>query len=139
MCVATLYFGRVVFVPFALALLFALLLSPVVSFLERAKAPRLLAIFSWLSVCLGSAERWVGSPLNKLSDLSKQLPTYKQTLESKIQTLQGMRSGSFAQLCQGEMARNHNAPPDMRTSAAQKNTKLVDDNHGMFFGHFAQD
>jgi predicted PurR-regulated permease PerM len=43
--IVTLYFARVVFIPLALAWLFSLLLIPPVSFLERIKLPRILAIF----------------------------------------------------------------------------------------------
>jgi len=43
--IAALYLARVVFIPLALALLFSLLLTPLVSFLERIRFPRIVAIF----------------------------------------------------------------------------------------------
>jgi predicted PurR-regulated permease PerM len=43
--IAALYLAKVVFIPLAFALLFSLLLTPVISFLEKIKFPRLLAIF----------------------------------------------------------------------------------------------
>jgi predicted PurR-regulated permease PerM len=41
---------------------------------------------------------WLTS--EQLGDLTKQLPIYKQTLETKIRTLQGMQSGPFTQIAQ---------------------------------------
>ena len=51
--IATLYFARVVFIPLALALLFSLVLTPPVGFLERIKLPRVLAIFLVVVVLVG--------------------------------------------------------------------------------------
>ncbi len=93
--VATLYFARVVFIPFALALLFSLLLSPAVAFLERIKLPRFLAILFVmfgliaLMVMLG----WRTS--QQFIDLSDQIPTYKKTLEDKIHLLEGIWKSEF--------------------------------------------
>jgi len=43
--IAILYFARVVIIPLALALLFSLLLTSPVTFLEKIKCPRIVAIF----------------------------------------------------------------------------------------------
>jgi predicted PurR-regulated permease PerM len=96
-CVSSLYFGRVVFVPFALSLLFSLLLSPVVTFLERIRVPRMAAVLLVVMSLFGAtgALGWLTS--EQLGDLTKQLPIYKQTLETKIRTLQGMQCGPFCQ------------------------------------------
>ena len=51
--ISTLYFARVVFIPLALALLIALLLTPSVSFLERIRFPRTIAIFIVVLALLG--------------------------------------------------------------------------------------
>jgi predicted PurR-regulated permease PerM len=93
--VATLYFARVVFIPLALALLFTLLLTPVVTFLEKIWVPRLLAILlvvAGLAMLLGFAG-WRSS--QQFIQLTDQLPAYKKTLIDKIHTLKGPGSRQF--------------------------------------------
>jgi predicted PurR-regulated permease PerM len=90
--VATLYLARVVLVPLALALLFSLLLTPPVAFLERIKFPRILAIFLVVVTLAGliGAIGWNTAP--QFIELTTQLPTYKKTLEDKIHALKGSRT-----------------------------------------------
>jgi predicted PurR-regulated permease PerM len=82
--IATLYFGRIVFIPLALALLFSLVLTPVVAFLERLKLPRVLAISIVMLalVTLMGFVTWETS--QQFSRLSDQLPAYEKALEEKI-------------------------------------------------------
>ncbi len=96
--VAALYFGRVVFIPFALALLFSLILTPIVSGLEKIKLPRLAAIFIVVVTLVGvtGAIGWVTS--QQFVDLSDQLPLYKQRLEQKIHFGRGVQSQRFTKL-----------------------------------------
>jgi predicted PurR-regulated permease PerM len=87
--VAALYFARVVFIPLALALLLTILLTPVIGLLERIKLPRIVAILLVL-LCLFSVGGLLGwKASQQLDDLSNDLPTYKKTLEDKIQALKG--------------------------------------------------
>jgi predicted PurR-regulated permease PerM len=93
--VTTLYFARVVFIPLALALLFTLLLTPLVTFLEKIWVPRLLAI---LIVVVGLAGLlgllgWQTS--QQFVDLTNELPVYKRTLVDKIHSLKGPGSQRF--------------------------------------------
>jgi predicted PurR-regulated permease PerM len=93
--VTTLYFARVVFIPLALALLFTLLLTPLVTFLEKIWVPRLLAI---LIVVVGLAALlgllgWQTS--QQFVDLTNELPVYKKTLVDKIHSLRGPGSQRF--------------------------------------------
>src|SRR5580704_8277816 len=78
--IATLYFARVVFIPLALALLFSLLLTPVVAFLERIKLPRVLAIFLVVVSLVGSMGLMTWRTSQQFVELTNQLPTYKKTL-----------------------------------------------------------
>jgi predicted PurR-regulated permease PerM len=89
--IATLYFARVVFIPLALALLFSLLLTPVVAFLERIKLPRVLAIFLVVVSLVGSMGLMTWRTSQQFVELTNQLPTYKKTLQDKIQALKGSR------------------------------------------------
>jgi predicted PurR-regulated permease PerM len=93
--VATLYFARVVFIPLALALLFTLLLTPVVTFLEKIWMPRILAILlvvAGLAVLLGFMGWRTSQQFIQLTD---QLPAYKKTLIDKIHALKGPGSRQF--------------------------------------------
>lgn len=88
--VATLYFDRVVFM--ALALLFSLILTSPVAFLEKIKLPRILAIFL-VTVVLVDFVGLLGSKTSQqFVDLTSQLPTYKKTLQDKIHALRGSSS-----------------------------------------------
>src|ERR1700691_3511209 len=94
--IATLYFARVVFIPLALALLFSLLLAPPVAFLERIKLPRILAIFL-VVVILGGLMGLIGwKTSQQFVDLTDQLPSYRKTLQDKIQVLKGSSNQSFS-------------------------------------------
>src|ERR1700733_3617662 len=87
--IASLYLARVVFVPLALALLFSLLLTPVIAFLERILIPRILAIFLVVLILLSLAALVGWKTSRQLVDLTQQLPTYQSTLEYKIHSLPG--------------------------------------------------
>jgi predicted PurR-regulated permease PerM len=90
--IVTLYFARVVFIPLALALLFSLLLTPPVTFLEKIKLPRILAICLVVLV-LGGLMSLIGwKTSEQVVDLTNQLPTYKETIRSKIRALKGTSS-----------------------------------------------
>jgi predicted PurR-regulated permease PerM len=93
--IGVLYFGRVVFMPLALAILFAVLLTPVVSFLERLKIPRVLAILLVVVLLFGFAGFMVWETSQQFGNLADQLPTYKQTLEDKITFIKGSGNRSF--------------------------------------------
>ncbi len=85
--IATLFFARVVFIPLALALLFALLLSPIVALFEKIKLPRVLAIFIVVVALLGSFGLIAWRASQQFIDLSNQLPAYEKALQDKIHTL----------------------------------------------------
>src|SRR5580700_9249709 len=90
--IAALYLARVVFVPLALALLFSLLLTPIVSFLERIFIPRILSIFLVVLILLSLAALVGWEASQQFVDLTRQLPTYQETLEDKIHSLTGARN-----------------------------------------------
>jgi predicted PurR-regulated permease PerM len=94
--IAALYLARVVFIPLALALLFSLLLTPVVSLLERVLLPRLLAIFMVVLVLLGLGGLLGWEASQQFVDLTQQLPVYQKTLEDKIHSLPGSHNQSLS-------------------------------------------
>jgi predicted PurR-regulated permease PerM len=82
-----LYFARVVFIPLALAILFSLFLSPIVTFFERIKFPRPLAVVLVVSTLIGLISLLLWQSSQQFFDLTNQLPAYKETLVKKIHTL----------------------------------------------------
>jgi len=94
--IASLYLARVVFVPLALALLFSLLLTPIISFLERIFIPRILAIFLVVLILLSLAALVGWEASQQFVDLTRQLPTYQETLEDKIHSLTGAGNESLS-------------------------------------------
>jgi predicted PurR-regulated permease PerM len=90
--IATLYFASVVFMPLALALLFSLVLTPPVAFLEKIKLPRILAIFLVTVTLIGLVGLLGWKTSQQFVDLTSQLPTYKKTLQDKIHALKGPSS-----------------------------------------------
>lgn len=93
--VAALYFGRVVFIPLALAALVSLLLTPAVEVLERLRLPRLVSILivvTGLAALIG-VTAWRIFP--QFVDLTYRLPGYENALENKIHALKGSRIDSL--------------------------------------------
>ena len=84
---ATLYFGREVFVPLALAALLSFLLVPVSALLERWGMRRtpagLLVVF--LSLVAVTALGWI--MLGQIYNLAVELPQYKRNINQKIESL----------------------------------------------------
>ena len=93
--IGALYLGRVVFIPLALAILFSILLSPVIRIFERVHVPRFLAIVAVVLVLMGGVGFAGWKTSQQLLDLTDQLPDYKKTLDEKIHVLHGMRSESL--------------------------------------------
>lgn len=94
--VGTLFFARVVFIPLTLALLFSLLLTPVVSFLERIKLPRVLAVSVVVVALVGSLGVIGWRTSQQFVELTNQLPAYKEALQDKIHVLKSSGGKGFS-------------------------------------------
>src|SRR5271154_5344054 len=85
---ATLYFGREVFVPLALAALLSFLLVPVSALLERWGMRRnpagLIVVF--LSLAAVTSFGWI--MLGQIYNLAVELPQHQQNISQKIESLQ---------------------------------------------------
>jgi predicted PurR-regulated permease PerM len=85
--IAALYFARVVLIPFALAVLFTFILTPVVRLLERARLGRafssLLVVVLTLGTCVGLG--WGVS--KQFGQVVNQLPSYKLNIKEKLASL----------------------------------------------------
>ena len=85
--IAGLYFGREIFVPFALAVLLSFMLAPVVARLQKWSIPRVPAVIAVVLVVfslLGGLSVLVG---NQVYHLAQNLPGYQETIRSKIRSL----------------------------------------------------
>ncbi len=85
--IAALYFARIVLIPFALALLFTFILTPVVKLLERVHLRRIPSTFLvvLLSVAACGALGWTVA--QQLSDVANQLPEYKSNIKTRLDSL----------------------------------------------------
>jgi len=111
--VAALYFARVVFIPLALAVLVALLLTPAVEGLERLKLPRLLSILLVVAGLAGLMGFTAWRIFPQFVDLTYRLPDYESALQNKIQGLKGSRVDSFAKASASfkQLERELGSPP----------------------------
>jgi predicted PurR-regulated permease PerM/GAF domain-containing protein len=88
LAIGGLYFGRDIFIPFALAILLSFALTPVVNWLRRLKLPRIAAVLVAVTlavIIIGGIGFVVGRQLVQLAD---NLPAYQTTIAQKIRSLQ---------------------------------------------------
>jgi predicted PurR-regulated permease PerM len=96
LAIAALFFGRELFIPLALALVFSFLLTPLVSLLEKmrfGRVPSVLAVLV-LSFTLAGAVTW--RVASQLVQIMVELPDYKANLDAKIQSLRTPNSGNLS-------------------------------------------
>jgi predicted PurR-regulated permease PerM/methanogenic corrinoid protein MtbC1 len=93
--IATLYFARVVVVPFVLALLFAFLLTTPVAWLQRLRVPRIPAALLVLTLAVAGVGAVGWGVTKQLFNVSTQLPSYKTNLMKKIDSLHSSGSESL--------------------------------------------
>lgn len=82
--IAALYLAKVVFLPLAFAILFAFLLAPLVSRLERLRLPRALAVvlvIAGFAALLGCVGWLIGS---QLIQMAGDLPNYQANIDRKL-------------------------------------------------------
>jgi predicted PurR-regulated permease PerM len=92
--VASLYFGREVLVPIALAILLSFVLSPLVRLLQKVYFPRGLAVVVVGLVAFAAIFALGALMVSQVNDLANGLPSYQSTLQEKIQTLRGATAGA---------------------------------------------
>lgn len=93
--IAILYFARAVFIPFALAVVFTFLLTPVVNLLDRIHIPRAASSLAVVAISvLGLALLgWVVT--GQLVDVANQLPEYRSNIKKKIESLHSAKNQSI--------------------------------------------
>jgi predicted PurR-regulated permease PerM len=118
--IATLYFGREVFVPIALAILLSFVLAPLVRVLQRWHAPRALSVVSVVLLAFTSIFALGGVIATQLTQLAGDLPRYELTMREKIKSLRGTAATSgtlerAADVLQ-DLGKELNKPKDPATS-----------------------
>jgi predicted PurR-regulated permease PerM len=94
--IIALYFGREIFLPFALAVLLSFLLAPPVDWLRRIRIPRVAAVIIVVTsavVLIGGLSVFVGSQVVNLAD---NLPAYQKTMQQKIRAIRAAAPGGGA-------------------------------------------
>jgi predicted PurR-regulated permease PerM len=118
--IATLYFGREVFVPIALAILLSFVLAPLVRLLQRWHLPRALSVVSVVLLAFTSIFALGGVIATQLTQLAGDLPRYELTMRGKIKSLRGTAATSgtlerAADVLQ-DLGKELNKPKDPPTS-----------------------
>lgn len=91
--IAALYFGRDIFVPLALAVLLAFVLSPFISMLRRLHVPRTPAVIMIVcAACLGIVT-FGFLVAGQVTQLGNSLPLYQSNIQQKIRALRENSTG----------------------------------------------
>src|ERR687894_2167292 len=93
LAIGGLYFGRDIFIPFALAVLLSFALTPLVNWLRRLKLPRIAAVLVAVTlafILIAGIAFVVG---RQVVQLANNLPTYQTTITQKIRGLQESAPG----------------------------------------------
>src|ERR1700720_4358808 len=93
MIITTLYFGREIFVPIALAILLSFVLAPLVGLLQRIRVPRGLAVVSVVVIAFALIFAMGSLLATQLTQLAGDLPRYQSTITEKIQSFRDTTAG----------------------------------------------
>ncbi len=85
--IVTLYFARIVLIPFALALLFTFILTPVVKLLERTHLGRIPSAILVVLLSLGACGAVGWTVAKQFSEVVNQLPDYRANIKTKLTSL----------------------------------------------------
>jgi predicted PurR-regulated permease PerM len=89
----TLYFGREIIIPIALAILLSFVLAPLVGLLQRLRVPRGLAVVSVVIIAFALIFAMGSLLATQLTQLAQDLPKYQSTITEKIQSFRETTAG----------------------------------------------
>src|SRR6202521_5048151 len=89
----TLYFGREIIIPIALAILLSFVLAPLVGLLQRMRVPRGLAVVSVVVIAFALIFAMGSLLASQLTQLAGDLPRYQSTISEKIQSFRDTTAG----------------------------------------------
>jgi predicted PurR-regulated permease PerM len=92
--VGTLYFGRELFVPMALAILLSFVLAPLVQLLQRWHLPRALSVIGVVLLAFLVIFALGGIIARQAAQLAADLPRYESTIRGKIGSVRGTAATS---------------------------------------------
>jgi predicted PurR-regulated permease PerM len=91
--IMTLYFGREIIIPIALAILLSFVLAPLVGLLQRLRVPRGLAVVSVVIIAFALIFAMGSLLASQLTQLAGDLPRYQSTITEKIQSFRDTTAG----------------------------------------------
>ena len=91
--ILTLYFGREIIIPIALAILLSFVLAPLVGLLQRIRVPRGLAVVSVVVIAFALIFAMGSLLASQLTQLAGDLPRYQATITEKIQSFRSTTAG----------------------------------------------
>ena len=97
LAIACLYWARFVFIPIALAILFAFLLSPAVALVRRTRLPQVASVLVVVVLACLLAGGFGWALFTQFSALANDLPRYRATLIGKIAEIQKVGRGGTIQ------------------------------------------
>jgi predicted PurR-regulated permease PerM len=98
-----LYWGRVVAIPLALAILLSFTLKPAVRWLQCLRVPRIVAVILTVALACGALAGFAWVVGMQLAELSRDLPQYRDNVTEKIRSVREMMRGGTVEKLQGTM------------------------------------
>ena len=95
--IATLYFGRRIFIPVALALVLSFLLTPLVLWLQKIRLGRVPSVFVVLLLCFSLAVGVGWGVARQLLEITSHIQDYKDNIEENIRSLHSHKNVPLAQ------------------------------------------
>jgi predicted PurR-regulated permease PerM len=92
--IAALYFGRDIFMPLAIAVLFTFALAPVVSGLRKLHVPRPAAVIAVVLAAFAAIVLFGMVVGSQLGSLAENLPLYQKNIETKMQSIKDANFGA---------------------------------------------
>lgn len=97
MVIATLYFGRPIFIPVALALVLSFLLTPLVTWLQKIHLGRVPAVLVVLLLCFSLAVGVGWSVARQLLEITSHMEDYRENIEENIRSLHSRKDAPLIQ------------------------------------------
>lgn len=119
--IATLYLGREVLIPLALACLFTFLLNPLVKRLCRWGVPRIVSLAVVTAVCFSSLALVAWLLGGELANLANDLPNHRINIQRRIESLQKIGDAPFIQRLRqfvGDVSQSSAPDPELPAPAA---------------------
>ena len=110
--IGVLYFARDVLIPLALAITFALVLSPAVAWLQKLHIPRFVGTLLAMAMCLTIASAVTYVIVSQLVDVVNRLPSYRENIDSKLNALRAPHRGALGRAAENvKQLGNELTPP----------------------------